>query len=73
VKCVKYKTAQAQHKDLELKPIFVINGPFVINSSCTLRIKSKFSTRKKLLIIKQYSNQSGLTEYNSGVRLPIPT
>jgi hypothetical protein len=23
--------------------------------------------------IKQYSNQSGLTEYNSGVRLPLPT
>jgi hypothetical protein len=23
--------------------------------------------------IKQYSNQSELTEYNSGVRLPLPT
>jgi hypothetical protein len=23
--------------------------------------------------IKQYSNQSGLAEYNSGVRLPLPT
>jgi hypothetical protein len=23
--------------------------------------------------IKQYSNQSGLSEYNSGVRLPLPT
>jgi hypothetical protein len=23
--------------------------------------------------IKQYSNQSGLTEYNSGVQLPLPT
>jgi hypothetical protein len=36
--------------------------------------KSKLSTSNKLLIyIKQYSNQSGLTEYNSGVRLPLPT
>jgi hypothetical protein len=25
------------------------------------------------LYIKQYSNQSGLMEHNSGVRLPLPT
>jgi hypothetical protein len=33
----------------------------------------KLSTSNKLSYIKQYSNQSGLTEYNSGVRLPLPT
>jgi hypothetical protein len=38
-----------------------------------LRQKSKLSTRNKLSYIKQYSNQSGLTEYNSGVRLPLTT
>jgi hypothetical protein len=31
--------------------------------------KSKLSTSNK----KKYSNQSALTEYNSGVRLPLPT
>jgi hypothetical protein len=35
--------------------------------------KSKLSTSNKLLTYKQYSNQSGPTEYNSGVRLPLPT
>jgi hypothetical protein len=29
--------------------------------------------RTNFSYIKQYSNQSGLTEYNSGVQLPIPT
>jgi hypothetical protein len=35
--------------------------------------KSKLSTSNKFSYIKQYLNQSGLTEYNSGVRLPLPT
>jgi hypothetical protein len=35
--------------------------------------KSKLSTSNKLFIYKQYSNQSGLMEYNSGVLLPLPT
>jgi hypothetical protein len=34
--------------------------------------KSKLSTSNKLIIYKTYSNQSGLTEYNSGVQLPLP-
>jgi hypothetical protein len=38
-----------------------------------LRCKSKLSTSNKLLTIKRSSNQSGLTEYNSGVQLPLPT
>jgi hypothetical protein len=38
-----------------------------------LRRKSKLSTATNFSHIKQHSNQSGLTEYNSGVRLPLPT
>jgi hypothetical protein len=35
--------------------------------------KSKLSKSNKLLIYKTMLNQSGLTEYNSGGRLPLPT
>jgi hypothetical protein len=36
--------------------------------------KSKLSTSNAFLVyIEQYSNQTGLSEYNSGVRLPLPT
>jgi hypothetical protein len=34
--------------------------------------KAKLSTRN-FSYIKEYTNQSGLTEYNSGVRLTLPT
>jgi hypothetical protein len=38
-----------------------------------LNASQKSLHAKDISYIKQYSNQSGLMEYNYGVRLPIPT
>jgi hypothetical protein len=38
-----------------------------------IRRKQNYPQATNFSYIKRYSNQSGLTKYNSGVRLPLPT
>jgi hypothetical protein len=48
-------------------------GIILTKMYCLLGCKSELSTNNKLLKYKTILNQSGPTEYNSGVQLPFPT